>query len=250
MTDMLPESLNLPLSDKQFAQQYFNEARGWDAELSTRTKRSEQRAWRCCAVLTLIAVLQGIGLVCLLPLKSIEPFVIRVDNNSGIVDVVSTLASRGQVKLKTQELMNKYWLSQYLRHRESYQWQTRSYDRNLVGIMSSEAVQQEYAALTDPKANPKAPIYLYGQSAQVRVHINAISFIGDETVAGEQHQTALVRYSKQINRLGEQHPASQWLATITFVYRNSPMKLEDRNLNPLGFQVLSYRNDPATGGSE
>ncbi len=250
MTNMLPDTLNLPLSEKQFAKQYFKEARGWDAELSTQTKRSEQRAWRCCAVLTLLAVLQGVGLVCLLPLKSIEPFVIRVDNNTGLVDVVSTLASHGQVQLQAQELMDKYWLTQYLRHRESYQWETRSYDRNVIGVMSSEPVQQEYSALTDPKANPQAPINRYRQSTQVRVHIEAISFIGNEKVAGEQHKTALVRYSKQIKRLGEQHPVSHWIATITFVYRNSPMKLEDRRLNPLGFQVLSYRNDQATGGSE
>ncbi|RJY13311.1 Type IV secretory pathway component [Parashewanella spongiae] len=247
---MLPDTLNLPLSEKQFTKQYFKEARGWDAELSTRTQRSEQRAWRCCAILTLIAVLQGIGLVCLLPLKSIEPFVIRVDNNTGLVDVVSTLSSHGKVKLHAQELMDKYWLTQYLRHRESYQWETRSYDRNLVGVMSSEPVQLNYSVFTAPRSNPKAPINLYGQSAQVRVHIEAISFIGNEKVAGEQRKTALIRYSKQIKRLGEQHPASHWVATITFVYRNAPMKLEDRRLNPLGFQVLSYRNDQATGGGE
>ncbi|MBM7073744.1 Type IV secretory pathway component [Shewanella sp. 202IG2-18] len=240
----------MPFSDKQFIKQYFKEARGWDAELSHRIKRSEQRAWRCVALLTVIALLQGIGLVVLLPLKSIEPFVIRVDNNTGLVDVVSTLASHGQVKVKAQEAMDKYWLTQYLRHRESYQWQTRAYDRNLIGIMSTESVQLDYGAQTDPKTNPQAPISRYGQNAQVRVHIQATSFIDDETINGEQHKTALIRYSKQIKRLGEHHPLTHWVATITFVYRNSPMKLEDRRLNPLGFQVLSYRNDQASGGDD
>lgn len=250
MTEMLPDTLDMPISEKRFIKQYFKQARGWDAEVSVRIKQSEKRAWQCCAVLTLIAVLQGIGLLCLLPLKSIEPFVIRVDNNTGLVDVVSTLASHGQVKLQAQDVMDKYWLTQYLRHRESYQWETRTYDRNLIGVMSSESVQQDYAAVTDPKTNPQAPINRYGQAAQVRVHIQAISFIGDEKVQGEQRKTALVRYSKQIKRLGEQHPLTHWVATITFVYRNSPMKLEDRRLNPLGFQVLSYRNDQASGGDE
>ncbi len=98
------------LSQKQLAQQYFAEARGWDADISVRIKQSEKRAWRCCILFTIIAVLQGIGLVCLLPLKTIEPFVIRVDNNTGLVDVVSTLASHGEIKLQVQELMDKYWL--------------------------------------------------------------------------------------------------------------------------------------------
>ena len=244
MTEQPPRAM----TQQQLTKQYFSEARGWDAEVSVRIKRSEQRAWQCCAVLTLIAVLQGTGLLCLLPLKSIEPFVIRVDNNTGLVDVVSTLSSHGKIKFRAQEVMDKYWLTQYLRHRENYQWETRAYDRNLIGVMSSESVQQDYAVVTDPKITPQAPINHYGQAAQVRVHIQAISFIGDEKVKGEQRKTALVRYSKQIKRLGEQHPLSHWVATITFVYRNSPMKLEDRRLNPLGFQVLSYRNDQASGG--
>ncbi len=236
------------MNEQQLAKQYFTEARGWDAQVSVRIKQSEQRAWRCCILFTVIAVLQGIGLVCLLPLKTIEPFVIRVDNNTGLVDVVSTLVSHGQVKIKAQEVMDKYWLTQYLRHRESYQWETRRYDRNMIGIMSAEPVQQSYATLTDPKSNHNAPINRYGKSAQAGIHIKAISFIASEELDSEQRKTALVRYSKQIKRLGESNPLTHWVATITFVYRNSPMKLEDRRLNPLGFQVLSYRNDQASGG--
>ena len=236
------------MNDKALAKQYFNEARGWDAQLSVRIKKSEQRAWRCCLLFTLIAVLQGIGLLCLLPLKSIEPFVIRVDNNTGLVDVVSTLTSHGKVKQQAQEVLDKYWLAQYVRHREGYQWETRSYDRKLVGLMSSDIVQQDYAAQTNPKLNPQAPIVLYGQQAQVVTQINAISFIASEKAKGEQRITALVRYSKQLKRTGEVHLLTHWVATITFVYRNAPMSLQDRQLNPLGFQVLSYRNDQATGG--
>ncbi|MCL1079446.1 Type IV secretory pathway component [Parashewanella spongiae] len=236
------------MNDKALQKQYFKEARGWDAEISVRIKKSEQRAWLCCLLFTLIAVLQGIGLVCLLPLKSIEPFVIRVDNNSGLVDVVSTLSSHGQVKQQAQEVLDKYWLAQYVRHREGYQWETRSYNRKLVGLMSADDVQQEFAAQTDPKTNPQAPIVIYDQQAQVNTKINAISFIAKDKVNSEQRITTLVRYSKKLKRVGENHPLTHWVATITFVYRNAPMSLQDRQLNPLGFQVLSYRNDQATGG--
>ncbi|MCL1077097.1 Type IV secretory pathway component [Parashewanella spongiae] len=236
------------MNDKELLKQYFTEARGWDSELSVRIKKSEQRAWRCCVLFTFIAVLQGVGLLCLLPLKTIEPFVIRVDNNTGLVDVVSTLASHGKVKLRAQEVLDKYWLAQYVRHRESYQWETRRYDRKLIGLMSDDTVQQDYAAQTDPKVNPQAPIAIYGQQAQVDTRINAISFISTDKVSSEQRVTALIRYSKQLNRIGETHPLIHWVATVTFVYRNAPMSLQDRQLNPLGFQVLSYRNDQATGG--
>ncbi|MGB0893798.1 MAG: virB8 family protein [Parashewanella sp.] len=236
------------LSDKQLLKLYFKEARGWDSQLNLKIKQSEQRAWKSCLLLAAIAVLQGIGLLCLLPLKTIEPFVIRVDNNSGFVDVVSTLTSKGQVKQSAQEVLDKYWLGQYLRHREGYQWQTRQYDRRLIGLMSDENVQQDYGLTTNPKSNPNAPINRYGQSAQVIIKVNAISFIAHHQVSGEDTTTALVRYSKQLKQVGEQHPLQHWVATITFTYRNAPMSVSDRQLNPLGFQVLSYRNDQATGG--
>jgi type IV secretion system protein VirB8 len=38
--------------------------------------------------------------------------------------------------------------------------------------------------------------------------------------------------------------SSHWAATITFKYSNAPMKEKDRAINPLGFQVTEYRNDP------
>jgi type IV secretion system protein VirB8 len=38
--------------------------------------------------------------------------------------------------------------------------------------------------------------------------------------------------------------SSHWAATITFKYSNAPMKENDRAINPLGFQVTEYRNDP------
>ncbi|RLV57984.1 Type IV secretory pathway component [Parashewanella curva] len=235
------------MNDKALFKQYFAEARGWDSELCTRIKTSERRAWRCCLLFTLIAVLQGVGLLCLLPLKTIEPFVIRVDNDSGLVDVVSTLTSHGEVKQQAQEVLDKYWLAQYVRYREGYQWETRSYNRKLVGLMSVDDVQQDYASQTDPKLNPNAPISMYGKQAQLITKVNAISFIASDKVSGEKRVTALVRYSKQLKRIGESHPLTHWVATITFTYRNAPMSVQNRQLNPLGFQVLSYRNDQATG---
>ncbi len=68
--------------------------------------------------------------------------------------------------------------------------------------------------------------------------------------AGKEKQyTALVRYSKKMRRQGERHKPMQWVATVTFVYSKLAMKLEDRNENPLGFQVIKYRNDQESGGT-
>ncbi|WP_276662626.1 type IV secretion system protein [Thauera aminoaromatica] len=35
-----------------------------------------------------------------------------------------------------------------------------------------------------------------------------------------------------------------WIATIGYTYVNAPISAQDRRINPLGFQVYSYRVDP------
>ena len=229
--------------------QYFDEARSWDEDKTDRIQRSEKRAWRIVAAVAVIAVLEAIGLASLAPLKTVEPFVIRVDNNTGVVDVVSTLTdTAGEVEEGAQEALDKYWLGQYIRHREGYQWETREYDRSLVGLMSSASVQQNYAAYTDPRQNPRAPVSVYGRTAEVEINMKSVSVLNTETVDGEKHTTALVRYTKQVERAGERSPLTHWAATVTYTYLNSPMSVEERQLNPLGFQVVNYRNTQESVG--
>ncbi|MCK9505014.1 MAG: VirB8/TrbF family protein [Porticoccaceae bacterium] len=236
-------------SQAALEKKYFEEARDWDADKEARTKRSEKRAWTVAGALLVVAVLEGIGLASLAPLKTVEPFVIRVDNNTGVVDVVSTLTdTAGEVDESAQEALDKYWLGQYIRNREAYQWETREYSRNLVGLLSGASVQQAYAAYTDPKQNPQAPVAVYGQNTEVETRLKAISIINSETVDGEHRTTALVRYTKQVKRAGERSPLTHWAATVTFTYLNTRMSVDDRQLNPLGFQVINYRNDQESIG--
>jgi type IV secretion system protein VirB8 len=230
--------------------EYFSEARSWDIDTTFRMKKSERRAWLVAVIAIALAVIEGFAIASLTPLKSIEPFVIRVDNNTGLVDVVSVLAETdGVVKQEAREALDKYWLGQYILYRERYQWDTRDYDRRIVGLLSASGIQQEYADYTDPKRNPAAPVLVFGQNAEVATHVKSISFINsDDIVNGEKRITALVRYTKTVKRPGEMNAITHWGATVTFVYRNAAMKVEDRLKNPLGFQVVGYRNDQESIG--
>ncbi|MDG4868612.1 VirB8/TrbF family protein (plasmid) [Guyparkeria sp. 1SP6A2] len=237
--------------EKATEKDYFDEARSWDADRAVRAGKSERRAWTVAGGLLLVAVAEAVALSTVVPLKEVSPFVIRVDNNTGYVDVVSELTgTAGSVDQEAQEVLDKYWIGQYVRHRESYQYESRNYDRQLVGVLSSTQVQQQYASWTSPKENPRAPVSIYGSNAEVDVKIKAISFIGEETVDDENRRTALIRYTKQVERKGERTPITHWAATVVYTYRDTPMQLESRRLNPLGFQVVSYRNDREAGGEQ
>ncbi|WP_043903282.1 VirB8/TrbF family protein, partial [Kingella kingae] len=69
-------------------------------------------------ILTGLAVGAVLGLT---PLKTVQPFVIRVDNNTGVTDIVTTLKNEEK---SYGEVVDKFWLAQYVRHREGYDWQT------------------------------------------------------------------------------------------------------------------------------
>jgi type IV secretion system protein VirB8 len=230
--------------------EYFKEARSWDADTIAGIKKSEKRAWYVAGAAIIVALLACFAVANMAPLKTVEPFVIRVDNNTGLVDVVSVLAETdGEVKQDAQEALDKYWMGQYILYRERYQWDTRDYDRRMVGVLSASSVQQEYADYTDPKRNPSAPVMVYGQNAEVETNVKSISFLNPgETVNGEKRTTALVRYTKKVKRSGDTDLTTHWGATVTFVYRNDTMKIEDRLKNPLGFQVVGYRNDQESIG--
>jgi type IV secretion system protein VirB8 len=235
--------------NKSLQKEYFEQATAWDKGLSDLLHKSNKRAWIVAFCFTSIAVLEACALLALMPLKTVEPFVIRVDNHTGYTDVVSNLTNtQGEIEETAQEALDKFFLGQYLRHREGYQWETRDYDRNLVGLMSDMAIQQEYAEYTDPRFLD-APINLYRDSAEVKVTITGINFLTTQTRKNHNITTAMVRYTKQIIKKGEKNPITHWVATISYSYKNAVMSVSDRQINPLGFQVIKYRNDQETTGA-
>ena len=100
--------------------------------------------------------------------------------------------------------------------------------------MSSQDEQHRYLAMIE-KGNPKSPLNIYKDEGKVEIKIKSTSFIKDDV--------ALVRYTKN-ELLKGVTKTTHWAATIVFAYGGNPMSEEDRAINPLGFQVLEYRNDP------
>jgi len=237
-------------SQSQLEKEYFEEAESWDSDGVIEAKKSKKTAWVIASISMLMTFLAISAIFAMMPFKTVEPFVIRVNDTNGMVDVISVLAETdGAIKSSSQELLDKYWIGKYVVGRESYHFNTRNIDRRQTGLLSSITVQQEYSLETDPKQNSNAPITLYGQITTIEVKVNSISFIAkNELINKERRSTVQVRFSKEIKKKGDREPLEHWVASLSFVYRNSPMKLDDRLINPLGFQVVSYRKDQENYG--
>ena len=61
-------------------QAYFAEAASWDVDRVAASERSVRTAWRVAVGACVLAMAAIFALVLLMPLKRVDPFVIRVDN--------------------------------------------------------------------------------------------------------------------------------------------------------------------------
>lgn len=211
---------------------YLGEARTWETNRVKTLEKSEKRAWWVAGGFGITAVSAVIAVAAMAPLKTVEPFVIRVDNSTGIVDIVESIKDG---KTNYDEAVNKYFTQWYVRYREGYSKElAEEYYRN-VALMSAGLEQQKYYEWFQPK-NPLSPLNVFGPYAKVKIDIKGTSFI--------KPNVALVRYIKRIERGNDKPQLTHWAATITFRYSGAPMAEKDRAINPLGFQVVEYRNDP------
>ncbi len=211
--------------------EYFDKARRFDQDRMVSAERSKRLAWFVAIIASILACVSVAAVVALTPLKTVEPFVIRVDNSTGIVDVVSAMASSAG---SYDEEVTKYFAARYVRAREGYVWSEAEENFRTASLMSNAAEQQRFAAAYRG-GNPESPQNVYGRSATSRIGIKSISLINSNVVS--------VRYIRTITR-GDDVRTTHWVATITYSYANAPISSSDRLVNPLGFVVSEYRADP------
>lgn len=225
--------------DKKNFSNYLEEARSWETDKVRMLDQSRKHAWYVAIGAGVISVLSVFAVAMLSPLKTSVPYVIRVDSATGVAEVVSALTN---VKTNYDEVINKYHVQRYVRWREGYSKSLIGEYYKNVGLMTSQQEQNRYGQWISPK-NPGSPLNVYGDNGVATITIKSTSFIKDNI--------ALVRYTKSVRDAGDPG-TTHWAATIVFQYVGTPLTEKDREINPLGFQVIEYRNDPdqeVSGGS-
>jgi len=177
-----------------------------------------------CATITMVAIVR------LTPLKSVEPFVIQVDQKSGITQTVDPLTVK---ELTANEAVNNFFLVQYIRSRESYSITDLARNYNIVRIMSdSHKVYPEFVAQADPN-NPGSNAARLGSSGLRTVKFKSIIYLNPQ----------LVQVRMLIEEKGDGYTQQHKIALIAFEYVKMSLTNEERYLNPLGFRVTDYRVD-------
>ncbi|MCD9538972.1 virB8 family protein [Photobacterium carnosum] len=197
--------------------------------------KSERRAWRVAIGFFVLLLLSILANVFLIPLKSIQPYVVQVDKQTGYSQLLTVLKSKD---VTNNQVLNNYWLVNYLRWHESYNWQTIQHDYNMTVLFSSPTVASPYIALFN---GDEAPNKKWGESTVVTVKILSEPIISE---GNDGTSIATVRFAKTIkNTYGTIEGTTQnFVATIAFMYLPiSTMTAAQRLKNPLGFTVISYQ---------
>ena len=217
--------------------EYFREADSWDADRSASLRRSATIAWWVAAAGWVCAVASALGLAGLLPLKQIEPFVVRVDSSTGVVDVVPVYMGG----VAPEEAVTRYFLTHYLTVCERFNFATAESDYEECGAFHSAQRNQVWQALWTA-TNPASPLNVYKDGSTLRVQVQSVSFF---TRASGLTDLAQVRYLKAMRQGGGAGETfTHWTATVQYAYADPARDPKMRRWNPLGFKIVDFRAEP------
>ena len=185
--------------------------------------------------LSLVASLVTVVVIAqLTPLKTVEPFVIQVDQKTGITQTVNQITVK---EITANEAVNNFFIVQYIRARENYINADLTRNYNIVRLMSeSNKVYGEFVRDANPN-NPKSNAARLGVTGTRNVKFKSISYLNPTTI-----QARVLIEEKSENNLAQQN----LIILLTFSYVNMALSLEERYVNPLGFIVTDYRVDEDT----
>lgn len=210
----------------------------WESSRIEQIEKSERRAWNVAKAFGVFLLLSIAALALLMPLKTVEPFVIEVDKNTGMSEVLHIANTED---IPASEMMDKYWVSQYITKREGYDWRTLHVDFLQVRELSMPNVFDSYASQygADKKTSLEQTLR---DDKRIVVKVNSL-VINHSAPDG----VATVRFTKDLisNRTGATEGRNSWIATVGFEYFPDFKVPEERRLvNPFGFKITSYRVDP------
>lgn len=204
----------------------------WATSVTDGLERSRRIAWIVASVAAFIAVLEAIALVFLMPLKTVEPYTLLVDRQTGNVEALAPLDTQ---MITPDAALTRSFLVQYVIARESFDADNLQQDYRKVALWSEGDARRRYINQMQA-TNPSSPLAYLPSRATLKTEVRSVSSLSADS--------SLVRFTTTRNDPGAQpQPPQYWAAVVNYGFSGASMSEEDRMLNPLGFQVTRYRRD-------
>lgn len=211
---------------------YYVEAESWGKDRQDALNKSNRTAWIVAAAACAIAVLEAVALLVLMPLKTVEPYTLLVDRHTGFVQALEPLNAQ---RISGDTALTQSFLVQYVIARESFDIDTVQDNYRRVALWSADTARSTYLASMQV-STPESPLVVYPRDTVVETRVKSVSPI--------DRDAAMVRFETlRRDSNGRVEGPRAWVAVIRYRYSGEPMSVEDRMINPLGFQVLRYRRD-------
>ena len=235
MSDFRTSSTQTPRPGAAQRKANYDQAASWAADVNGTLRASRRVAWIVAAAAVLAAVLEAIALAALAPLKTVVPYAILVDRQTGYVQTLDALQPGA---LSQNAAVTQSYLVQYLTARETFDATDLRQNYQKVMLWSAGDARADYQHAFD-RTNPESPLKLYPPSTVVSVSIESVSLLGPGS--------ALLRFTTTRHEAGSPGGEQRaYAAVMAFRYTSAPMSMQDRFLDPLGFQVTRYRRDSET----
>ncbi len=210
-------------------------AESWATSVTDDLEKSNRRAWVVAIIAALIALIEAVALVFLIPLKEVEPYTLLVDRQTGNVEALAPLDAQ---IVAPDTALTRSFLVQYVIAREGFSQDGVQDDFRRVSLWSDNRVGQQYARAMDAN-NPASPLAYMSRGGLIQTEVKSVSNLSEKR--------AMVRFATTRTDSGASpQPAQHWVAVIDFQFTGAEMSEADRYINPLGFQVTGYRRNAET----
>lgn len=171
------------------------------------------------------------------PLKSVSPFVIQIDEKTGVTQVVD---SQNAQQFTTNDALIKYYAYKYILARETYNFRTFQENMETVRLMSTPEVMKIYR---DFMYSEEAPYKKFGASVERRVALISIQPPRVNRTSGETS----VQAKFKVSEISAARAPTEYIIeveVIGFFDPNFHLTEEERFINPLSFTVTYYTSAP------
>jgi type IV secretion system protein VirB8 len=219
----------MKMESREALDAYYEDADSWARDREDNIRKSRRTAWIVAGLTSTIAVAEAIALVVLMPLKTVEPYTLLVDRQTGYVQALKPLDPE---LVSSDRALTQSFLVQYVIARESFDIATVQADYRKVALWSSGNARSAYVTAMQV-TNPDSPLMRFPRSTKIETRVKSVTPMGSDS--------AMVRFDT-IRRDAASAPprASSWVAVVHYRYSGEPMSIEDRFINPLGFGVMRY----------
>jgi|GEM_PF-1766581 len=165
----------------------------------------------------------------LFPLKQKVPYLYTFDKATG---EVSKLGELDHTKLGADWAMSRFFITQYVVDRESYDFYNIDLPYQIAWAMSNDEVRKQYEQEVNSQI-ATSPYKVYGKDKYITIEVLSISKLNEHA--------ATVRFTKVLHdRLAGTKTPIEKEAVIKWTYEQQETTQRMLDRNPLGFKVNYY----------